>query len=748
MPPVKIDRPPRRRAASAASADAADRAHPPASLTRAREARRTGTRRRARSAARDPRAAQADPRATRTSTSRGAATRSRRSPARSSASRSRSRPPQSIWRRFAAAGARRRRTRGARRALDPARVARDATRRRCAAAGCRERKADYLRDLAAHFASGALDPAAWPALDDEALIERARRRQGHRPLDRRDVPHLPRAARRRAAGRRHRPAERRSRSTTTTASGLTPTAMRELARRLAAVAQRRDVVPVALARSDPGRVLTLASGHTMFRCARGPYNGPREPPLIRTRELTPDRVLDALDSVGIAATAGCWRSAATRIASTRSGARTAPPRRGQVLPARTLVGRRDPRGARVRRGARGSARFRSSRRSRSTATTLHAFGGFRFAVYPKCGGRAPELEDRATLEWMGRFLGRIHAVGATHPFAHRPALDLEIFGDEPRDWLLAHDFIPPDLLAGVAQHRRAGARRRAPLRTSAPATSRRCGCTATATPATCLWTDARPALRRLRRRADGPGGAGPVDAALGRPRGDDAPARERCSTATRTSREFDPRELHLVEALRTLRLLHYSAWLAQRWDDPAFPGGVPLVQHAALLAGPHPRAARAGRADGRAAARRLRPHARRALVVASASTPSTRCSVRSVRAASSGSWVTITRLVPTARLSSSIRSNTSPAVRRSRLPVGSSASTQRGAVTSARASATRCRSPPESSPGGARRDGRDRRARASPAPRRARRPAARAGSTSGIATFSSAVNSGSRWWNW
>jgi Ser/Thr protein kinase RdoA (MazF antagonist) len=39
--------------------------------------------------------------------------------------------------------------------------------------------------------------------------------------------------------------------------------------------------------------------------------------------------------------------------------------------------------------------------------------------------------------------------------------------------------------------------------------------------------------------------------------------------------EFDDRELHLVEALRTLRLLHYSAWIARRWDDPAFPIAFP-----------------------------------------------------------------------------------------------------------------------------------------------------------------------------
>src|SRR5438128_834499 len=73
--------------------------------------------------------------------------------------------------------------------------------------------------------------------------------------------------------------------------------------------------------------------------------------------------------------------------------------------------------------------------------------GFSFAVYPRRGGRSPELEDRKTLEWIGRFVGRIHAVGATRPFADRPVVDLSNFGREPRDWLLAHDFIPADLLA-------------------------------------------------------------------------------------------------------------------------------------------------------------------------------------------------------------------------------------------------------------------------------------------------------------
>src|SRR4051812_12635491 len=77
--------------------------------------------------------------------------------------------------------------------------------------------------------------------------------------------------------------------------------------------------------------------------------------------------------------------------------------------------------------------------------SLHCFRDFRFAVFPKHGGRAPELEDSGTLEWMGRFIGRIHAVGAVEPFHERPTLDIATFGEQPRDYLLANDFIPAEL---------------------------------------------------------------------------------------------------------------------------------------------------------------------------------------------------------------------------------------------------------------------------------------------------------------
>jgi hypothetical protein len=77
--------------------------------------------------------------------------------------------------------------------------------------------------------------------------------------------------------------------------------------------------------------------------------------------------------------------------------------------------------------------------------TLHRHAGFRFAVFRRHGGRAPELDDADTLERLGRFIGRIHAVGLRSPFQSRPALDIASFGEEPRDWLLANDFIPMDV---------------------------------------------------------------------------------------------------------------------------------------------------------------------------------------------------------------------------------------------------------------------------------------------------------------
>jgi Ser/Thr protein kinase RdoA (MazF antagonist) len=205
--------------------------------------------------------------------------------------------------------------------------------------------------------------------------------------------------------------------------------------------------------------------------------------------------------------------------------------------------------------------------------TLHAFAGFRFAVYPRCGGRAPELLDRATLEWMGRFLGRIHAVGALAPFVQRPALGIDTFGTTPRDWLLAHGAVPADLLPAwesVSAQALAGVQR-CYERAGDVATLRLHGdCHA----GNVLWADDGPHFVDFDDARTGPA-VQDLWMLLSGERADMTRQLADVLAGYDDFYAFDPRELHLVEALRTLRLLHYSAWLAQRWDDPAFPAAFP-----------------------------------------------------------------------------------------------------------------------------------------------------------------------------
>jgi len=205
--------------------------------------------------------------------------------------------------------------------------------------------------------------------------------------------------------------------------------------------------------------------------------------------------------------------------------------------------------------------------------TLAEHAGFRFAVFPRRGGRTPELDRRDTLEWIGRFIGRIHAVGATRPFTERPALDAQSFGTEPRDWLLGHGFVPPDLLQawtsaadlalqGVAHcFERAGAVRTLRLHGDCHAGN-------------VLWTDQGPHFVDF---DDARTGAAVQDLwmLLSGERADMTRQLWNVLAGYEQFHEFDPRELHLVEALRTLRLVHYAAWIARRWDDPAFPAAFP-----------------------------------------------------------------------------------------------------------------------------------------------------------------------------
>jgi len=210
-------------------------------------------------------------------------------------------------------------------------------------------------------------------------------------------------------------------------------------------------------------------------------------------------------------------------------------------------------------------------------TTLSTFAGFRFAVYPNCGGRAPELEDRATREWLGRFIGRIHAVGAQAQFDARPALDIESFGVEPSNWLLAHSFLPPDLehaYRSVAAMAIEGARQCFSRAGSVRMLRLHGDCHV----GNILWTADGPlAGPHFVDFDDSRTGAAVQDLwmLLAGSRGETTRQLSDILAGYERFHDFDRRELHLVEALRTLRLIHYAAWIARRWDDPAFPAAFP-----------------------------------------------------------------------------------------------------------------------------------------------------------------------------
>ncbi len=206
-------------------------------------------------------------------------------------------------------------------------------------------------------------------------------------------------------------------------------------------------------------------------------------------------------------------------------------------------------------------------------THLAEFAGFRFAVYPNRGGRAPELDDRATLTWLGRFIARMHAIGATRPFDSRPRLDVITFGVEPRDYLLASGLLPPDLapayraavdlaLAGVRRcYDRAGTLQLLRVHGDCHAGN-------------VLWTEHGPHFVDLDDARMAPA-IQDLWMLLSGERNEMTLGLAAVLEGYRQFHDFDPAELHLLEALRTLRLIHYAAWIARRWDDPAFPAAFP-----------------------------------------------------------------------------------------------------------------------------------------------------------------------------
>lgn len=208
----------------------------------------------------------------------------------------------------------------------------------------------------------------------------------------------------------------------------------------------------------------------------------------------------------------------------------------------------------------------------SSGGSLFRHDGIRFALYPRQGGHAPEFDNLANLVILGRTLGRMHAIGRIRPFLHRPALDSAGFGHASVA-IIAEQWIPADLrpsylavteqllstiddiFNGIGEVRY--------IRTHGD-------CHA----GNVLWRDGAPHFVDF----DDARMAPAVQDLWMMLSGD----RERRSAQLAALMEgyaefcdFEPRELYLVEPLRALRTLHYTAWLAQRWDDPLFPQTFP-----------------------------------------------------------------------------------------------------------------------------------------------------------------------------
>lgn len=206
------------------------------------------------------------------------------------------------------------------------------------------------------------------------------------------------------------------------------------------------------------------------------------------------------------------------------------------------------------------------------ARTLLEHDEFRFALFERKGGRWPELQTRDEREWMGRFLGRMHMVGARTRFRHRGRLDVERLGTQSAEFLLDGGWIPGHIEDAYASLTRDVLDRvRAQFDGLQPRTLRLHG---DCHPGNILWTDAGPHFVDLDDCLSGPA-MQDLWMLLSGSRDEMASQLGMLLDGYSQFAEFDRSELALLEPLRSLRIIHYSAWLARRWEDPAFPRAFP-----------------------------------------------------------------------------------------------------------------------------------------------------------------------------
>ena len=205
--------------------------------------------------------------------------------------------------------------------------------------------------------------------------------------------------------------------------------------------------------------------------------------------------------------------------------------------------------------------------------TLHHHRDFRFALFPRRGGRALELDNSDQLEWMGRFIGRLHAISSYQSFQHRIQLNTQSYGHEPYEFLLENQFIPDYLKANFCTTVESALQKINRIVASIGQINQ-IRLHGDCHPGNVLWSESGPHIVDLDDCLMGPAiqdiwmllSSEPMEMDL---------------QLTRILRgycefhDFNPRERHLIEVFRTLRMLHYSGWLAKRWADPTFPLSFP-----------------------------------------------------------------------------------------------------------------------------------------------------------------------------
>jgi len=207
--------------------------------------------------------------------------------------------------------------------------------------------------------------------------------------------------------------------------------------------------------------------------------------------------------------------------------------------------------------------------------TLRQSNGYHFALYPMRGGRSPELDNPQQLEIIGRFIGRIHKVAETKEFTCRPSIDTATLGHVSANYLLDNDRLPRDL-ADAYESLVIDLLEKVDDQIEDISKSRAIRLHGDFHPGNILWRDETPHIVDLDDARTGPAIQDIWLFLSGDRQYQQARLADLLEGYTQF-REFDPKELGLIESLRTLRMIHYAAWLDVRRDEPAFQQAFPWL---------------------------------------------------------------------------------------------------------------------------------------------------------------------------